>query len=251
MFFVHDVLLISFIPIFRIDFARLVRLGTTETFSKGDILVKQDKENRQVRLVLQGQLHVERDGIITYQLHQGNFISESGLHAGLLLRGNVNSCCDVIAESDQVVVLSWDRSELMHLMEINKNIQRALKAVMSWDIVSKLKSQRALLASGIIADPEEWTRKRREQTLHRYQSILSNLLSHPEYLNERKEELSKYRDIHHVDQTQHEIALKKMGWTLAEYEAGKKEGQINEDLEERKGYGWKWYAKDVYLRLFD
>ena len=248
MLYIHDH---HFYVMDKVDFARLIRLGTTETYKKGNIIVQQDQDNRSVRLVLQGELNVERDGVITYKLHQGNFISESGLHAGLLLRGNVNSCCSVVAESDQVILLSWDRSELMYLMEINKNIQRALKAVMSWDIVSKLKSQRSLLASGLVTDPEEWTRKRREQTLHRYKGILSNMLSHPEYLNKRKEELAKYRDIHHIDRAQHEHALEEMGWTMAEYEAGRKEGFIDEDAEERKGYGWKWYAKDVYLRLFD
>jgi hypothetical protein len=139
----------------------------------------------------------------------------------------------------------------MHLMEINMNVQRALKAVMSWDIVSKLKSQRSLLASGIIADPEEWTQKRREQTVHRYKGILKNLLTHPDYLNDRKEELVKYRDIHHIDGSQHEEALKDMGWTLAEFEAGRKEGQVDEDLVEMEQLGWKWHAKSIYLRLFD
>jgi len=248
MMYMHDH---HFYVMDTVDFAKLVRLGTIESFKKGEVLVAQGQDNRFVRLVVQGKLNVERDGLITYQLHQGNFISESGLHAGLLLRGNVNSCCSVIANDDDVVVLRWDRTEIMHLMEINKNVQRALKAVMSWDIVSKLKSQRSLLASGMITDPEEWTRKRREQTLHRYEGILQNLLLHPEYLNKRKEELAKYRDIHHIDDTQHQEALKEMEWTLAEFEAGKKEGQIDEDLFDDEEYGWKWYAKSIYLRLFD
>jgi CRP-like cAMP-binding protein len=235
----------------KVDFAQLVRLGTTETFKKGEVLVGQGDDNRYIRLVLKGELNVERDGLTTYKLHQGNFISESGLHAGLLLRGVVCSCCSVIANDDDVVVLRWDRTELMYLVEFNKQIRRALKAVMSWDIVSKLKSQRSLLASGIVKDPEEWTRKRREQTLHRYRGILRNMLTHPEYLNKRKEELSKYRDIHHIDSVEHEQALKAMGWTEAEFGAGKKEGQIDEDLAEKKHYDWTSYAKNAYLRLFE
>lgn len=235
----------------KVDFAQLVGIGATETFKKGDAVVNQGDDNRYVRLVLKGELNVQRDGLTTYKLHQGNFISESGLHAGLLLRGVVCSCCSVIANDDDVIVLRWDRTELMYLVEFNKNIRRALKAVMSWDIVSKLKSQRSLLASGLVRDPEEWTRKRREQTLHRYRGILRNMLAHPEYLNKRKEELSKYRDIHHVDDKEHKQALKEMGWTLAEFEAGNKEGQIDEDLVEKERYDWKWYANYLYLRLFE
>jgi CRP-like cAMP-binding protein len=232
------------------DFARLVRLGHVETFKKGELVVQQNHENRYVRLVLKGTLNVERDGHVTYQMHEGNFISETGLHAGLLLRGNVTSCCDVKANDDDVTVLTWDRTDLMHMLEVDKNMQKSMKAVMSWDIVSKLKSQRVLMSSGLVTDPEEWTRKRREQTLHRYKSILSNMLAHPQYLNKRKDELTKYRDIHHITDDQHEYALKEMGWSLEEFEAGSKEGQVDEDVVEMQKYGWKWYAQSVYFRLF-
>eukprot|EP00980_Cylindrotheca_fusiformis_P008492 scaffold1804_cov125-Cylindrotheca_fusiformis.AAC.3 len=234
-----------------VDYAQLVRLGTKETFQKGDIIVGQGDDNRYVRLVLKGELNVERDGLVTYKLGQGNFISESGLHAGLLLRGVVCSCCSIIANEDDVVILRWDRTELMYLLDIHKNMRRALKAVMSWDIVSKLKSQRSLLASGIVKDPEEWTRKRREQTLARYRGILRNMLTHPQYLNKRKEELTKYRDIHHIDDAEHEEALEAMGWTLSEFEAGKKVGQVDEDLTEKKVVGWRWYASLLYARFFE
>eukprot|EP00934_Nitzschia_sp_Nitz4_P005254 Nitzschia sp. Nitz4//scaffold74_size92883//17280//18656//NITZ4_004815-RA/size92883-processed-gene-0.27-mRNA-1//-1//CDS//3329557571//5244//frame0 len=232
------------------DYARLVREGWVEEYKKGELVVAQDQENRFVRLVLTGELKVLRDDQITYKLHEGNFISESGLHAGLLLRGNVNSCCDVVASSDKVTVLTWDRTELMHLLEIDKNIQHAIKAVMSWDIVSKLKSQRHLLAKREIEDPEIWTIKRREQTLSRYKAILSNMLAHPDYLNKRKEELHKYREIHHIEDNEHEMALLEMGWTVAEFETGVHEGQVDDDEEEVWTYqGWKWYLHDLYLRI--
>jgi CRP-like cAMP-binding protein len=227
----------------KTDFARMVRLGAIETYKKGDVVVRQGQDNRYVRLVLKGDLQVDRDGQITYTLHEGQFISESGLHAGLGLRGSVESCCTVTAESDDVEVLCWDRTELMRLLEMHKSIERALKAVMSWDIVSKLKSQRALLASGRIDDVEYWTQKRREQTLSRYKAILHNMLAHPDYLNKRKEQLAKYRDIHHIEMSEHILALKEMNWTMAEFEAGVKEGQLNEDKIERKQMGLRWWLR--------
>lgn len=233
----------------KTDFARLVRLGTIETFQKGDVVIRQGHDNRNVRLVLRGDLQVDRDGQITYLLHEGQFISETGLHAGLGLRGSVESCCTVSAASDDVEVLCWDRTELMRLLELHKSIERALKAVMSWDIVSKLKSQRSLLASGKIDDVERWTQKRREQTLSRYKAILHNMLSHPNYLNKRKDELAKYRDIHHIQMSEHVLALKEMGWTLAEFEAGVKEGQLNEDKIERKQMGLRWWLRGWWNAL--
>ena len=106
------------------------------------------------------------------------------------------------------------------------------------------------MSSGAVTDPELWTRKRSEQTLHRYKSILSNMLAHPQYLNKRKDELTKYRDIHHISDDQHEYALKEMGWSLEEFEAGSKQGQVDEDVVEMQKYGWKWYVQSVYFRLF-
>jgi hypothetical protein len=180
-----------------------------------------------------------------------NFISELGLHAGLLLRGKIDSCCTIIANSDQEVsLLRWNRTELVHLLEIDRDILRTLKAVLSWDIVSKLKSQRFMVTSGLVVDAQKWTQLRREQSSHRYAGILHNMLSHPQYLKQRKEELYNYRQIHHIDDKEHEKALAEVGWTLAEFEAGTKEGHVEEVEEEVKvAYGLKWYMQELYLRL--
>jgi len=89
----------------KADFARLVRLGTKEKFNKGDTIVYQDHDNRYVRLVVSGDLIVDRDGQTTYLVHEGQFMSEMGLHAGLGLRGKITSCCSVKAESDEGVEL--------------------------------------------------------------------------------------------------------------------------------------------------
>ena len=71
-------------------------------------------------------------------LEDGNFISESGLHAGLMLPDSVESCCKIEAESD-VRVLAWDRTELVDLLNRDPHVKRSIKAVLSWDIVRKLK----------------------------------------------------------------------------------------------------------------
>lgn len=176
-------------------------------------------------------------------------MSEMGLHAGLGLRGTVTSCCSVKAASKEVQLLRWDRTELMHLLGLYRSIDRALKAVMSWDIVSKLKSQRVLLASGKIDNPERWTAKRREQSLARYSAILRNMLAHPRYLNERKDRLAKYRDIHQVSESAHVAALEAIGWSLSEFDCGYKEGQLDEDALERQSLGWRWWFKSWWKAL--
>jgi CRP-like cAMP-binding protein len=231
-----------------VDFAHLVNLGTTETFRKGETLVTQGEGNKYVRLVLSGELNVMRDNHVTYQLHEGNFVAEGGLHAGLLLRGSIESCCTIMASgTEDAVVLRWNRTKLMQLLDTDQSIRRSLKAIMSWDIVSKLKSQRVLLSSGLVHDAEVWTQLRREQGFHRYAAILHNMLQHPKYLKKRKEELHKYRQIHYIDDAHHEEALKEVGWTLAEFEAGSKEGVVDQEDEVEEGgvkeKGWFWFMR--------
>jgi len=235
----------------KTDFARVVQLATLESYEPGETVVAQECDNRYVRLVVAGDLEVDRDGQTTYWLREGQFVSEMGMHAGLGLRGRVTSCCTVkaVASPGGVHLLRWDRTELMHFLELHKSTYRALQACLSWDIVSKLKSQRVLLASGHIKDPERWTIKRREQSLARYTAILRNMLSHPGYLNELKEKLAKYREIHQVGDIDHETALKNIGWTLAEFECGYKEGQLDDDAIEREKLGWKWYVSTWWKAL--
>lgn len=206
--------------------------------------------SRYIRLVVDGELAVMRDGIKTYNIEEGNFVSETGLHAGLMLYGKVESCCTIVA-SENTKVLTWDRNELMDFLEREKAVRSALKAALSWDIIRKLKGQRLLLAEGKIDDPELWTQKRNEQNNHRYAAILQNMLYHPQYLRLRKEELKKYRMIHHIDDEHHRMALKECGWTPQEFEAGFKEGQDDLEMEDDVAkHDLKWVLHDLAQRVF-
>lgn len=169
------------------NFNRLVRMGKKQTFRKGDVIVRQGEANKFISLVVRGEFDVLRDGQLTYKLQEGNFISECGLHAGLLLRGKIDSCCTIVAHSEEAILLRWNRSELVHLLEIDVPMRHTMKAILSWDIVSKLKSQRMMLYRGLIDDPEKWTQLRRQQNVDRYASILHNVLCHPKFLQQRKE----------------------------------------------------------------
>jgi len=174
-------------------------------------------------------MNVLRDGVRTYSLNEGNFVSEAGLHAGLLLPGEIESCCAIIAKpgisddsSKSTRVLRWDRSELMALLKKESGLRRALTAALSWDIVRKLKGQRQSISEHMVDDTELWTRKRNEQSEDRYASILQNVLKCPDFFGERREELNKYRIIHHIDDEHHKLALEKCGWTVEEYKSGKR-----------------------------
>lgn len=211
------------------DYVKLVSIATEETFEDGKLVCYQGQKNRFIRMVIEGNLVVLRDGVHTYSLDEGNFVSEAGLHAGLLLSGEIESCCAIIAQpklsndsSTSTRVLRWDRSELMVLLNKESGLRRALSAALSWDIVRKLKGQRQYISEQVVSDTESWTRKRNEQNEDRYASILQNVLQYPDVFGERREELNKYRIIHQIDDEHHKLALEKCGWTVEEYKAGKR-----------------------------
>jgi CRP-like cAMP-binding protein len=225
------------------DFAALVQLGTLKTYRPGSVLVAQGEDNASVGLMVDGTAKVFVDGQLTYVLSEANFVHESGLHAGLLLPGNVENCCTVVADTD-CRVLAWDRTDLVSLMHRRGGIRRSLKAVLSWDIVRKLKQQRHLLTDHAIEDVESWTDRRNRQTHYRYRAILKNMCAHPDYLKERKKQLLKYRMIHNIDDAEHVQALEEIGWTVDEFEAGHKDGAF----EDHDGDLSPWQR--LYIRLF-
>jgi Popeye protein conserved region len=271
----------NFYIISPMDFAKLVRLARVEEYRHGDVITTQGSMNYQVRLVLHGECRVLYNGALTYLLEEANFISESGLHAGLLLPGKVESCCTIVAttpitnqdtgeimsvqqqeeqernvekdrSSREVVtrVLVWDRSELIHLLQCDASVRRSLEAAMSWDIVRKLKHQRALVNHPeLIGDAEGWTQRRNGQTQHRYTAILHNILNQQERksgsskkkIQKSKDkddtsststsssattidlfrmQLTKYRKIHHIDEAHHNMALRACGWTPEDFATG-------------------------------
>ena len=201
-------------------------------------------------------MEVLRDGTLTYVIEKGNFISENGLHAGLMLRGPVEAPGTIVVgppfdptgknntqsgQKNRVRCLRWNRSELAELLEGDRGLTNALQAALSWDIVRKLKMQRVMLADGRVRDPGAWTRKRKDQGIARYASILQNVLRHPEEFRDVSEVLTKYRMIHHIDDGDHEAALARCGWTEEEFRSGKRHDvEEDEDVDEKEFESARW-----------
>lgn len=209
-----------------VDFAKLMEIAQEETFCKNDLVCYQGQKMAYVRLVIEGKLNAMRDGIKTYSLEEGNFVTESGLHAGLLLDGTIETSCTIVATSETPSrCLKWNRTELVDLLKTENGLRRTFKAILSWDIVRKLKGQRDIITDHEIDDTELWTLKRKEQTDVRYAALVQNIFTLPRSevaMNKCISELEHYRTIHHIDDEHHEMALKRIGLTLEEYKAGKK-----------------------------
>lgn len=205
-----------------VDFTKLLKIGEIETFDDCELVIDQGEDNRSIRLVLSGQLDVFRDGTYTYTLEEGNFMSEAGLHIGMRLTGSVESSGGVVSRG-KCRCIKWDRTELMELLDIEKDLRRSFLSALSWDIIGKLKGQRRLLMNGKVKFAEQWTEKRNNQSDHRYASLLKNILSRSEGLSPRSRyEIDNYRAVHHIDDAQHENALSLCGWSLEEFASGQK-----------------------------
>ncbi|KAL7524175.1 hypothetical protein ACHAXR_000465, partial [Thalassiosira sp. AJA248-18] len=222
----------------------------------------QGHANPYIRIVLEGEVEVLRDGTLTYLLEQGNFISEAGLHAGLMLRGRIESCGTIVVgppfdptgqnnvtsnKKNRVRCLKWNRSELMDLLENDRGLRNALQAALSWDIVRKLKMQRHMLTEGRVKNPTAWTKKREDQGISRYAAILQNMLQRPEEFADMSEVLRKYRRIHRIDDEDHKRALAKCGWSEREFTLGKKDVvEDDEDIEEAEFESERWRGVKRY-----
>eukprot|EP00956_Cyclotella_meneghiniana_P044239 scaffold308354_cov76-Cyclotella_meneghiniana.AAC.2 len=266
-----------------VDWYKLMSIGTIEEFTEGDLIMQQGRANPYIRVVLEGELEVRRDGVLTYVVEEGNFISEAGLHAGLMLGGTIESCASIVvgkrfqredkdetkksdemsssssasattttshspSKKQRVRCIRWNRDELLELLQSDKALRNAMKAALSWDIVRKLKMQRHMLVEGRVHDAQAWTQKREDQGISRYAAILQNMLRHPENVEDMSGELTKYRIIHHIEDEDHAKALARAGWTESEFKAGyKKRVEDDDDFDDDNEFEKKrWMSVKRY-----
>jgi len=128
-----------------------------------------------------------------------------------------------------MTTLVFKRSELIDLLNKHDELSIAFQSVLSWDVVNKLKSQRQLIARGVIPNEKEsvakWHKARHEQSKDRYAGILASLLSEGEVGDGGRQTVQNYRRIHAIEEKQHIKALEKCGWTKREYDQGWKRGK--------------------------
>lgn len=218
----------------KTDFVKLLKIATVEEHDADKVIVHQGEMNPFMRIIVEGDVDVFRDGVKTYVLTDGNFITEAGMHAGLEIVHGISSCCTIkpcSKSKNKVRCLRWNRTELVELCRKDKTLYRSLQFSLSWDIVRKLKAQRKFLITQEVEDPELWTIKRKEQSDSRYTSLLQNILKHNGHLENHRNEIAKYRSIHQIDDELHGRALKMCGWTPEEFDLGRKEGD-----EEKSSY---------------
>ena len=219
-----------------VDFARLLRISTRRSLSPGEQLLSQGQLNSTVYLVVDGSLDALVDGVRTYTLRPGNFIAEGALHAGALIRCPVRTSASVVASSSSsspsnanVVLYSFERGDLIDVLEANHAMRNALQASLCWDIVQKLKRQRKEKA-GEGADKLAVAAKSNKQTLERYKAVVGAMLGESLVVSkEDRKIIDKYRAIHVIDDSEFETIIVALGWSLKEFNDGSQAAAVESE----------------------
>ena len=214
-----------------VDYARLLSVSERRVIAPGGQLFPQAALNSTVYLVVSGEFESLVDDVRTYTLTGGNFVAEGAIHAGALIRAPVRTSAAVRALPCGGVVLAFDRVRLVDLLEDNASVRSSLQASLCWDIVQKLKRQRKAAA---LEEGGEGLRRRttaeqtlgrlkNEQTLGRYAAVVGAIVGERQTVSkEERKVIDKYRAIHVVDDERHKNVLGKHGWTIEEFELGRK-----------------------------
>ena len=136
------------------------------------------------------------DEQLTYQVGEGNFLAEVGLHAGVKIRDEIQYSCSVKPTSD-VVLIKFHRATLIKLMSRLPSLDTSLTSILSWDVVNKLKTQRQLITKGVIDNEKlsvsSWHRARHNQNKDRYKNLLTPLVRGNLLASKTKIAISNYR----------------------------------------------------------
>ena len=179
-----------------VDFYRLQEFGIREEYKKGEQIFKQGDFGCHVYLIISGKCDVIVDEQLTYQVGEGNFLAEVGLHAGVKIRDEIQYSCSVKPTSD-VVLIKFHRATLIKLMSRLPSLDTSLTSILSWDVVNKLKTQRQLITKGVIDNEKlsvsSWHRARHNQNKDRYKNLLTPLVRGNLLASKTKIAISNYR----------------------------------------------------------
>eukprot|EP00588_Corethron_pennatum_P017855 CAMPEP_0194306216 /NCGR_PEP_ID=MMETSP0171-20130528/3445_1 /TAXON_ID=218684 /ORGANISM="Corethron pennatum, Strain L29A3" /LENGTH=454 /DNA_ID=CAMNT_0039057955 /DNA_START=242 /DNA_END=1606 /DNA_ORIENTATION=+ len=220
-----------------VDFAKLLKMGRYERFGPGQEVVTQGTPNRYVRLVVEGELDVYHDGRRTYTLRPGNFMCETGLHAGLKITGPVEASATVQSRryNDDVVTVTWDRTALIRRLEHEQSLDRTFRAALNYDIVSKLERQKRSHVQDEMCEEHLLAAERYTAILkHRLECVgdADDFRGSYDFVRRKRgagggglsdhdrEEMFQYRTIHGIGNDEHQEALQKCGWTPEEFQRG-------------------------------
>jgi len=200
----------------KVEFARLLQLGTWTTLRQGAVLQEEGKPSNSLFLIVHGGVDVSVRGDRIHSLGEGQFIGDMGLSNGIHLRNPVMGVAHV-ETNQQTTVLVWRRQLLSDAMLDNNELCRAFTAALTADVVRKAQDREGAKGKGAALHALQV-----DQLMNaRYASILQAMLSGASHVgDDDKDQLRSYRRLYNIRDSAHQEALKELGWSVADFNAG-------------------------------
>ena len=114
------------------EFMNFWNLGTYK-ISANSLLIKEGEKQKNLYLILSGDVNVKRHNEILNKLGRGKFIAEMSLIT------NEPASADIYSVKE-IKYISWNQDELRHLQDSNKNLWIKLHNILSKDLIEKIKT---------------------------------------------------------------------------------------------------------------
>ena len=114
------------------EFMNFWNLGTYK-ISADSLLIKEGEKQKNLYLILSGDVSVKRHNEILNKLGRGKFIAEMSLIT------NEPASADIYSVKE-IKYISWNQGELRHLQDSNKDLWIKLHNILSKDLIEKIKT---------------------------------------------------------------------------------------------------------------
>ncbi|KAK3266034.1 hypothetical protein CYMTET_25313 [Cymbomonas tetramitiformis] len=132
----------------------------------------------------------------------GNFVGDSEY-----LQDSEPRYFSTVVTKTPTTIIEWDYSTLHNLKSRNPSITFTLRALLKDNVVAKSK------------------RANNFAPLATYRGVLMGILADGKIDMSERKVLSQYCAVHNISGTDHANALQSLGWTLAEFDSGKRRGK--------------------------
>jgi Popeye protein conserved region len=124
----HETLFKNFAPF---EFMKLMRIAHWHQVAPGDVLTVEGKPLDSMMLIYNGRLVVEKQGVKSAELLDGNFIGEVSFISGGAATATVRAI-------EPTRYVSWRKKEIDALLKRNPSMRLAMQGMLSTDLSKKL-----------------------------------------------------------------------------------------------------------------
>ncbi|GAQ87613.1 hypothetical protein KFL_003650040 [Klebsormidium nitens] len=184
------------------QFKKLMRYAEAEwrELPTDHVILKQGDQVDDIYLIISGCAEVTVNGGAVGQVQRGSLVGETAL----LAKGHLAGATVTTLVPTKVVV--WDKHKLRQVLANDPSLILSVSATINSDLATKL-AKRNLS---------------KDRSLETYKDVLGGICSAGRVSPEEKKALREFRQRHGIRPSEHEAAVREIGWTLDEYDDGAK-----------------------------